>query len=500
MRASLLLAAIAFVWSQSAWAASLPVQLTVAGPPELPGPSASLFATPYYSCTRNLYVAITGNDTTGNGTSGNPWGTLSKANASAPSAGTCINVAPGTYSSGVQLTYGGNAATSTGYVVYRCMQLDACKITDPNKGFKIAASGTVNYVMIDGFELAASSYNAYGVGISVNLASGNTSTNSAHHIWATNNIIRGYGQSGIDWAHTDYGRVIHNLSYANSHVTCDAQGSGITLVVSTTPVGYTRTAQDDAFGTFNQIVSWNVSHDNILTACGTASSPYNTDGNGIILDDMSNDGVTATAIQYIGGTLIANNIAYANGGGGIATNRVGTSVVIANNTTWSNFLDPFNNGSYRPEIGFQGVINGLMINNVVWSVPATSNADPRCHGSTALNGSCPLQSNAALGGGNAATSSGTLLASGNIFANNVTYGGSPIYGGVQGNAMFDGDAGVFSCALNKCNTNPMLTNTTSLNFAPQSGSPTIGYGKQQTYLPPSAGDVGACSHSLTQCP
>src|ERR1700723_4241273 len=86
-------------------------------PVNKPGPNAALFAAPYYSITTNLYVATTGNDSTGDGSIGNPWLTLNHANAQAPTAGTCINVAPGTYAAGVLITHGGNAATSTGYVI-----------------------------------------------------------------------------------------------------------------------------------------------------------------------------------------------------------------------------------------------------------------------------------------------------------------------------------------------------------------------------------------------
>src|SRR5271165_5817649 len=98
-----------------------------------PGPSAALFDKPYYKCATNYYVASTGSDSN-NGTSpGTPWLTLQHANDSLPvggaAAGSCINMAPGSYPGGVSLTTGGARASSDGYVVYRCMSLDACTIT-----------------------------------------------------------------------------------------------------------------------------------------------------------------------------------------------------------------------------------------------------------------------------------------------------------------------------------------------------------------------------------
>jgi len=53
---------------------------------------------------------------------------------------------------------------------------------------------------------------------------------------------------------------------------------------------------------------------------------------------------------------------------------------------------------------------------------------------------------------------------------------------------------------NQCNVDPKLVNVTGSNFALQSGSPAIGYGQTQSYLPTSAVDAGACPSTLTTCP
>src|SRR5262249_24023930 len=97
------------------------------GTVETPGPSATLFAAPFYSCARNFYVDTNGSDTNP-GSQDSPWQNIQTADASVQ-AGDCVNVQPGTYTAATNITRGGNAPTPTGYVVYRCTQLNACQIT-----------------------------------------------------------------------------------------------------------------------------------------------------------------------------------------------------------------------------------------------------------------------------------------------------------------------------------------------------------------------------------
>ena len=95
---------------------------------ETAGPSAALFANPYYVCLRNFYVAPPplGNDANDGTSPQTPWATLTKANAGRV-AGDCVNLAPGTYNltDEVAITAGGNASTPTGYVVYRSTVMGA---------------------------------------------------------------------------------------------------------------------------------------------------------------------------------------------------------------------------------------------------------------------------------------------------------------------------------------------------------------------------------------
>ena len=387
-----------------------------------PGPSSTLYASPYYSLSgTNLYVATTGSDTTGNGTSGNPWATLAKANASAPSAGTVINVAPGTYSVGVDITHGGNAATSTGYVVYRCQTLDGCIVTDPgNQSGPGNAHGAfvfdANYVMVDGFSLQSSpAQQTYGSGFTVQNGT-NHFTFTHHHLWVLNSIASGYGQSGAQMNEGEYFYLVHNQMTNNSanNSSCDngAQGSGISIFQPIALSGYTPTADDlsnsvvgSVGNNFHQFVMWNVLNNNYIYPCGSDS-----DGDGFIADTWSWINVSGGS-HYTGGGLVAFNVAYNNGGAGFyATNS--EYVTFANNTAYNDFLDTSNNGTSRGEfdqnccsssantyinnIGYGIVGSGVLTNNtslvistgdIIYNFDTYNNNISYCSGSPA-NG-CP---------------------------------------------------------------------------------------------------------------
>jgi hypothetical protein len=358
-----------------------------------PGPSQTLFNTPYYTCNTNVYVATTGNDSTGTGTSGNPWLTLAHANSQSPSAGTCINVAAGTYAAGVSITHSGNLASSTGYVVYRCQTLNGCTITDPGnngsgQGLHAAFAVQANYVIIDGFFLSASSAIQFGVGIEVFNGTNNYAA-AQHHVWSVNNKITGYGLSGIGWSQGEYFGVIHNLVYGNSaNSSCNGgpQGSGIAINEPFPTAGYTPTADDHSnimIGTTGTLVKnwvmWNVAYNNHVAGCGGGGS---TDGNGITMDtwnwgcytggSSSGNCNTSGAAPYLGGVLEAFNVVYNNGGGGIHNNQAPYAIV-ANNSCYNNYTDTgFPSVGNLPCIDDNGSWANTWINNVSY-VPGNAN-------------------------------------------------------------------------------------------------------------------------------
>jgi parallel beta-helix repeat protein len=488
----------------------------------VPGPSETLFKSPYYVCKTNYYVSTTGSDSN-NGTSvSTPWKTLQHANDSLPTggaaAGSCINVAPGTYPAGVSISAGGNLAAPTGYVVYRCTTMDACTVT----GFARNSNGTFffdtqpqpmtgNYVMIDGFRLIAPGETTFGQGVQL-WAGNNNYIPSVHHVWVLNSIVSGYGQAGINMNQGEYFFVIHNTVYGNANAGCSAQGSGIAFVVLMAKAGYVRTSDDSetkVYGkigsAFHNVIEWNTVYNNATTECGTASNPYDTDGNNIILDTLDWEG-TSGATPYTPGTLIAFNIVYNSGGGGIHIFR-SEDVTAANNTCYNAYLDPFDRAATRACIDTNDSYSNTLFNNIAVAIPSAPD------GNCAFNAAPYMQFNSATLG---APPTGDPA---DTWTHNITelQGGHNSCWAAFGKDAPTGEnisyqADSYSCTANKCATNPDWVNVgasspgtetvppTRANFALQPGSPAIGYGLTASYLPWTSVDVGACYHTIRTCP
>ena len=488
---------------------------------DVPGPSQALFNSPYYQCVHDYYVSTTGNDSNA-GTQALPWLTLQHADSTNVGPGSCIHVAPGTYD-GLIVHNGGNAATATGYVVYRCQTLDGCTITG-NTGQNGNASvwfdttnisankpNTVNYVQFDGFQLKANGTPAnqgpYGVGFvayNCNLSVCNGPEVASHHVWLLNSIVSGFDQGGVAVGAGDYYYAIHNTSLNNALSQCDAQGSGIAINIAHDVPGYVPTPDDqDPYsgfgfptwklgdGTFFHVVfAYNVTYNNHISGCGAGNV---TDGNGIIFD--TNAGPDGNSTDYHNPMLAYGNISYNNGGGGVHV-FASFNVTVANNTAFNNYIDPELNGG-----------SGVIDDN------AGGNAD---NGTTYLN---YFYNNIAV----SCTSATPKLSLGgpDALMMGPTMGDDPAKGNVSymvtnsancGAEIQHYNAQTYDMAANKTGTNPLWVNVTfgspgtdatqpaGTNFALSAGSPAIGYGAVKAWMPATAVDSGACPHSLTTCP
>jgi parallel beta-helix repeat protein len=488
---------------------------------EVPGPSAALFAAPFYTCVRNFYVSTTGADTNP-GTQAQPWLTIQNADTSSRTGGDCINVAPGTYQANVLVQHGGTGPTATGYVAYRCTTLDACHVLAPGGGHLWGFEKGGDFVVVDGFEIDGNdALQADGIAdgcIGTDDATYGEGTgsynagNSTHHIWVLNNIVHHCNLAGVTMSGKEWYYTIHNTVYHNAF-TSGYQGSGISYVVvqciqkggtncytSGPPGGYDYVPSGDdlastgsaGYAPFHNVVAWNSVYNNRIAPNNPVACGGHTDGNGIIMDTFLD--IATITLVYPYQTLVANNASFYNGGRGVHVFRT-SNVTVANNTVYNNGTDYCINGYRLGDLSQSGGSNNVWINNVAQSVLTPQYSGTGCGAGTY----CGAQNSPLVAGDGA----------GFVDTNN-TYTGNVLFGGL-GVQLFNADVGYCSCSNNHCNVDPAFvavapgTNSAPWvpgtdNLALQAASPAVGYGQTEAYLPATSVDSGACAHALTSCP
>jgi hypothetical protein len=472
-----------------------------------PGTSATLFATPYYSCQTFRYISTAGSDsydgTSATHTSGTvgPWLTLNHADATIPNPapGYCITVANGTYN-GISPTHGGNLASATGYVVYKCATLGGCTLngSEGNGDSVEFACNHANYVMFDGFIMVGTNTeNSSGV----DAFCGNPPSVeiTSHHVWVLNSTIYGFGQSGMQLNGGDFYYAMHDVLYNNSMTCPAAQGSGISFASDHDLASYSPTSDDQVpnpvFGFptwtissgvyFHSVIAWSVLYNNTLqVGCG-----YVTDGNNIIFDTQ--DSADGNSTNYTDPVLVAFNVSYNSGGSGLHPFGA-VNIYSANNSIYNNYLSVENTGSERGGIDADtsdssGKVN-YFYNNISVAIPTAS--------------------------GNLSTNNAIASSPPSFFSKNMTYDTRTTQQVGEVFYSFPTDACTVSSytANNYCHTNPLWVNVGNIstgsnvtppvgsNFALQSTSPAIGVGTVPAWLPQQAVDLGACHHSLATCP
>ncbi len=473
--------------------------------PEVPGPSAALYAAPYYTCLTNYYVNPSTGSDSGTGAIGDPWQTLGKAATTVTAAGSCINLEPGLYSQTAELDmpHGGNAATPTGYIVWRCtvmpFSFSGGVLQGEGTGCHIKATASfgpfvsgqnrpsllhqldgVSYIMFDGIELdggdlGSNNKNVQGQCIA-STGSLNTLTNNIypqiHHIWVINTDMHDCGEGGIGTVYSDWMYTIHSVSHDGAMVALD-MGSGLSYYEPMGVPGYTPTTMDNMWCAtvpasicFNFIAAWNVIYHNYNPP--TLST---TDGNGIIIDDWSHSQHSCPApgiCPYTGSALVMGNLSFWNGGRGIQIFNVTTSqhAYAVNNISYSNGIDT--HGSVHSECFNQGSNNVTWIGNICYE----ANGDPTFYSS----------------GG-----------SGNTWNNNLAYPAGHVSLASPGTYPTTGPN------PNLDGSNPLFTavtpNTSTQNFALQFGSPARSFAQPFDLWPsPGNTDSGACMYGLANCP
>jgi hypothetical protein len=448
---------------------------------ELPGPSLALYNSPPYACVTNYYISTNGSDSNDGSSPSTPWATLDHAATAVTTAGSCINIAPGVYERSTQLTLknGGNSATPTGYIVWRCTTMPFSFSPDlqgEGSGCVIRATGEnsghftyakASYLMFDALEFDG------GNGSVLNDC---IMQISSHHHWILNSVFHGCGANGIGSAHSDWDFWLHNVAHDNTGTQAvNCCGSGIHPWQPVGLAAYTPTDQDNQWCAstpnecFHMVIAYNVIYHNINPPDG------HNDGEGVQLDGWDHGQTpcpsTGNGIcPYTAATLVMGNLAFNNGGRGFEVNvsaNNGQSIYFVNNTAYANSADPLGPGGGGEFNVWGPAFNTYYLNNIAYSVAGV-----------------PFS----IDGG-----------SGNVWQNNISYPGgrnsfqSPnTYPTTGPNANLDGSDPMFMSASPGSNIN---------SFALQSGSPALGFGQTfSLWQQASPIDAGACVGGLSGCP
>jgi hypothetical protein len=186
---------------------------------------------------------------------------------------------------------------------------------------------------------------------------------TSHHIRIYNNIVYGWGSSGIGVQREDYydeeGNVVYNTSNTSTW--------GVSAINTWEPVAldsgtWSTTTMDAASLQYHTIIRYNVAYNNAEVNIG-ANPHY--DGNGITLDTYN---AVTGYVGYTQPTLVDSNLSFDNGGGGIVTGGSGASyVTVRNNTAFSNYLDAQNPSTGHGDIAIGGSISShdnIIVNNI----------------------------------------------------------------------------------------------------------------------------------------
>ncbi len=288
----------------------------------------------------NYYVATNGEDSNSGIRMNQAWATIQKAADIMVGGDTCF-VAEGTYQQDIKINRSG---IKSGALTFKAINKWGAKITSENYIFNIGESvEKVGFITIDGFELVAPG--TYGVGVH--------SKKGAHHITVKNCWAHNCGESGISLQDGDYLTIENNVCNNNSAL-MKFCGSGISI--------YGTYLYDSEPG-FHNIIRNNISYNNM----NDAKLTLNTDGNGIIVDDLRNsqkgNHFGNMDINYSGNeTLVENNLCYGNGGAGIQL-FLSNNITVRNNTCYNNQLRR-SNDEWRGNISVSCCANVKFINNI----------------------------------------------------------------------------------------------------------------------------------------
>ena len=289
------------------------------------------------------YVNNNGGSDLNNGTSeSTPWATIYPKAAHTVVAGDTVIVNAGNapYAGNIFLGTSGAPGTPITYTG-TTTTWGAVSAYGANGPEILATSGNPVGVQINGDYIVWQGFNVQGTPSNTVTGAGgiifgqlNTACSIIyHHITITNNTSANNPGAGISSVCADYVNVTNNHVYNNANYATAGQ-SGISIYASQNYDGV-------SWPTVKTIVTGNLVHNNVQLVSEPSCGNLICDGEGIIIDDNSNS--QTNKVQYNGGTIVENNILYANGSNGIEVGN-SSNVNVYFNTTYQNGTSGVNPG------------------------------------------------------------------------------------------------------------------------------------------------------------
>lgn len=331
---------------------------------EMPLPSRKLISE--VPTATKYYVSGKGNDKNSGRTTSSAFRTIQRA-ADLTNPGDTVLIMDGVYKNAyptgtvVDIKRSGRAKA---WIRYKAYPGHRPKLQH-NGWHGIWISNGASYIEINGLEVAGNNGNMtrrYGVSQKYNqsnpLTNGNcisidgTQNGHTHHIRILNNKVHDCGGGGISATESDYVTIENNEVFNNAWYSVYGC-SGISLL---------NNWNSDNNQNYKMFVTRNRVYNNQMLVPWMRNGKIQ-DGNGIIIDRAMNKQKGSRLSPYRGRTLIADNITYKNGGGGIHTFQ-SENIDIVYNTSYLN--------NQSPEIAYGQISvndsnNINVLNNILYS-------------------------------------------------------------------------------------------------------------------------------------